>query len=335
MDPLTQGVVGAALPLATRGRSFAALAGSLGFAAGMTADLDILIRSDTDALLFLEYHRQFSHALVFVPVGGLITASCLYAAFRRFLPLSFLATWLFCTLGYATHGLLDAATSYGTMLFWPFSDERVSWSIISVVDPLFTIPVLGLTAAGVIRRRGLWGRLALVWAAFYLTLGAFQHHTALAKGRELAAERGHAPIRLEVKPSFANLLVWKLVYETEEHFHVDAVRAGLDPVVVPGESLTKLDLARDFPWLRPDTQQARDIDRFSYFSDGYVARDPRRPNHVIDVRYSFVPNSASPLWSIRLSPEGSEDTHVAFETHRGAAREGLRELWRLIASPPG
>ena len=44
--------------------------------------------------------------------------------------------------GYATHGLLDACTSYGTVLFWPFSNERLTWNNISIVDPLLTIPAL-------------------------------------------------------------------------------------------------------------------------------------------------------------------------------------------------
>ena len=55
MDPLTQGVLGAALPQAGSSGRYAASAGLLGFLAGMAADLDVLIRSTTDPLLFLEY----------------------------------------------------------------------------------------------------------------------------------------------------------------------------------------------------------------------------------------------------------------------------------------
>ena len=48
MDPLTQGALGAALPQAVRPNAQAAIAGALGFAAGMAADLDVLIRSSSD-----------------------------------------------------------------------------------------------------------------------------------------------------------------------------------------------------------------------------------------------------------------------------------------------
>ncbi len=333
MDPLSQGAVGAALPMATRRRAQAAVAGTLGFVAGMTADLDVLIRSQTDTLLFLEYHRQFTHSLIFIPLGGLIVAAFLHRPFRRWHGLTFPGTWLFCGLGYATHGLLDTATSYGTVLLWPFSDERFSFAIISIVDPLFTLPVLALAAIGMIRRSGIWGRAALAWAVTYLMLGTIQHHAALAMGHALAAERGHAPLRLEVKPSFANILVWKVIYETSDRFHVDAVRAGIAPTVMPGTSIPRLDPARDFPWLPAAAQQARDVARFTYYSDGYVARDPARPDRVIDVRYSLIPNEIAPLWSIGIAPGAGPDAHVTFDTHRESARARLPELWRMIVQP--
>ncbi len=38
-------------------------------------DMDVLIRSASDPLLAIEYHRHFTHALAFIPVGGLIAAA--------------------------------------------------------------------------------------------------------------------------------------------------------------------------------------------------------------------------------------------------------------------
>ena len=251
MDPLTQGALGAALPQATRNKTQVGIAGTLGFLAGMAADLDVLIRSEADPLMFLEYHRQFTHALIFIPVGGLICALALHWVLGRRWQLTFVQTFLFCTLGYATHPLLDSATSYGTMLFWPFSEERFALSIVSVVDPLFTLPVLVLVVLSGFRRKPALARIALAWAVLYLTAGALQHQAARAMAEEVAASRGHRPIRLEVKPSFANILVWKTIYETPDRFYVDAVRASFLPRMFPGVSVPKLDRNRDLPWLDP------------------------------------------------------------------------------------
>ena len=331
MDPLTQGVLGAALPQTMQRNSQVGIAGALGLIAGMAADLDVLIRSTTDPLLFLEYHRQFTHALIFIPVGGLICALALYWILGRRRGLSFAQTYLFCTLGYATHALLDTCTSYGTMLYWPFSNERLSWSIISIVDPLFTIPVLVLVVLAGLRQKPVFARGALAWAVIYLTAGALQHQAALAMGGKIAASRGHTPMRLEVKPSFGNILVWKTIYETPDQFYVDAVRTGVQPRVFSGVSLPKLVSARDLPWLDPASQQAKDVARFAWFSQGFVAEDPKRPNRIIDIRYSLLPNTASALWSIELEPSAAPTAHARYQTHREHARKSLGTLWRMVS----
>lgn len=334
MDLFTQGALGAiAAQAATRDRDQARIACGFGFLAGLAPDLDALIRSPTDPLIFLEYHRHFTHALPFIPVGALICAGLLHGLFARRWQVPFHRTALFCFLGYATHGLLDAATTYGTMLLWPFSTERFAWSLVSIVDPLFTVPIAGLAAWSWTRRSPAFATAGLGWAALYMSLALFQHRSAEAAAWQLANARGHAPTRLEVKPSFGNILVWKSIYETEDRFYVDAVRAGWKPRTFDGTVLPKLNVARDFPWLDPTSRQANDIERFRFFSNGYIATDPAHPNRIVDIRYSFVPNDANALWSVELSQDAAAEDHVRYLTHRNDARRNLARLWRMIVEP--
>ena len=144
MDPLTQGVVGAAVSQQPANKKTILVATLLGFLSGLAPDLDIFIRSKHDPLLVLEFHRQFTHSLIFIPIGGLICAVVFYYLFSKRKGMTFKKTYIFTTLGYGTHGLLDSCTSYGTQLLWPFSDNRISWNTISIVDPLFTMPILVL-----------------------------------------------------------------------------------------------------------------------------------------------------------------------------------------------
>lgn len=334
MDLLTQGLVGAATAQAAPiHKRHVRVAGGFGFAAGLAADVDAFIHSSTDPLTFLEYHRHFTHALIFIPVGGLLCALIVQAIFGRRWRLTFWRTFAFCTLGYATHGLLDACTTYGTMLLWPFSDVKVSWNLISIVDPIFTLPLAALTILAWAKSNIVFARLALVWAAFYLTLGLVQRNGAIAMGREIAAERGHTPLRIEAKPSFANILVWKTIYETADRFHVDAVRVGLMPRAYPGASVAKLVPDRDLPWLAPHAQQAKDIERFRALSLGFIVQDPVRPLRIVDVRYSFLPNEINALWSLEISPEAPADAHARFQTHREDAAANLGKLWRMAMQP--
>ncbi len=328
MDPLSQCALGAAAAQSFAPRDRIAWAGLLGGLSGMAPDLDVLIRSPSDPLLFLEYHRQFTHALFFIPLGALVCAAALFPLARR--RLSFGQTYAFCALGFATHGVLDACTSYGTQLLWPFSDLRLAWSNVSVVDPLFTLPVLaGVVAAGV-RRSPAVARGAAAFAVLYLLLGVAQRDRAEAHAVQVAEERGHAPRRLQAKPAFGSLLLWKTIYETDERFHVDAVRLGLRARAHPGQSVERLEPGRDLPWLDADSQQARDIERFRRFSDGFVALEPGRTDCIIDVRYSMVPNRIEPLWGIRLDASAGPDQHVAFFTSREPTPERRAELRRLL-----
>ena len=243
--------------------------------------------------------------------------------------LRFRETYLYC-IGYATHGLLDACTTYGTQLLWPFSTMRVAWHTVSIIDPLFTGPILLLIAIAAIRKRRWLGRAALVWAIIYLSIGALQRERAEAAGEDLATNRGHVPLRLEAKPSFANIWLWKIIYETADRYYVDAVRVTPSAKIYAGDSITKLDIGRDLPWLDADSQQARDIERFRWFSNGYLASDPNRPNFVIDMRCSLVPNEVDAMWGIELDPTANANAHVRFLWARQLTRDKTQKFRSML-----
>ena len=83
-----------------------------------------------------------------------------------------------------------------------------------------------------------------------------------------------------------------------------------------GDRAKKLAIAQDFSWLDVDSQQARDIERFRWFSNGYIALDPSNSQRIIDVRYSLVPNEIASLWGIQLSPAADADSHVTYTAAR-------------------
>ncbi|MFT5138133.1 MAG: inner membrane protein [Arenicella sp.] len=341
MDPLTQGVVGiAAAQLVYTNRRNKVRSGSkfsvaiLGFLSGMAADLDVFIRSDVDPLLALEYHRQFTHSLLFIPVGALICAWFLRLLFFR-RTLTFKDAYLYCFAGYATHAVLDACTTYGTQLFWPFSNDRVAWNNVSVVDPLFTLPLMFLVLLAVFRRSRIWAILSTVYAFSYLGVGVLQNHRALDIALQLAQSRGHVPLNLGVKPSFANLIVWKVVYEYQGHYYVDAIRVAKSTSVIEGSFTEKLNLTKHFAWLDEGSQQARDIQRFAWFSNQHLAIDPDDENRIIDIRYSLIPNRMDGMWGIVLDPNAASDTHVKWNTtrpNRDEMGDWINKFWAMIKS---
>ena len=330
MDPITQGAFGASFSQSFSKKKHVLIAGIMGLFSGMAPDLDVFIRSDTDPLLFLEYHRQFTHSLIFIPIGGLICAVIFYYLLAKRSQLSFKRTYLYCTLGYGSHGILDACTSYGTQLFWPFSNARVSLDTISIIDPLFTVPLVLLIIIAAIRKNPRYAQAGIVWFVILQTVGLIQNHRATEAGRELSYELGQEPIRLEAKPTLGNILLWKVICETEEGFYSHGIRAGIDITTYPGKLIPRLNISRDLPWLDPESQQARDIERFSWFSQGFLSVDPNNPNRIFDARYSLLPNVSQGLWGILVSPHALFYEHVRYATDRDLTEEKRENFIRML-----
>ena len=336
MDPVSQASIGAVAAQALSRRTPLLTALWVGALGGFLPDADILIRSADDPLLALEYHRHFTHALLFIPVGGLITAALgkLLTRGRR----TIRELWLPGALGWATHGLLDSCTSYGTYLLWPFSDVRVAWHTVSIVDLLFTLPVLLGAIFAVRKGSRVLAAAALAWAVAYLCLGGVQRDRAAAIYTEIIASRGHTPERMEVKPSFGNNILFRAFYIHEGTFHADAVRVPWwgESTVYEGGHIEALDIAAFRATLDPVHQH--DLDRFAYFSNGFLVEDPLHPGFIGDFRYAMVPHAIAPMWGIDVGG-GTPGKHLAFErfsTVDSAARQTmLDQLWgRSLPAPP-
>ncbi len=330
MDPFTQGVFGSlwALPAARRERMRqATVAGWLG---GMAPDLDILIRSSQDSLLAIEYHRHFTHSLVFIPVGGLVVALALWPFFRRKTPFGLLYLW--CFLGYASHGLLDACTSYGTYLFWPFSDTRVAWNWISVIDPIYTLPLFGLLVLAFWQRRRWPLAVAWCWILLYMGLAAVQNHRAEQALEQWALREGIEIERAVAKPAFANIILWRALVDDGDHFHLVAVRnlPGTETVFWPGGAVRAFDPGP----FDVDTRLGHDLERFDHFSSRWLFRYPAYDEDdqwfVGDFRYAIDPASQRPLWGVLFEPDDPESRARYTTPRRVTEEERESYLSRLL-----
>ena len=320
MDPLSQGTVGAAFAQSIANKNNIIKIGIIGFLAGMAPDLDVLIRSENDPILFLEYHRQFSHSLFFIPFGSLIVALLIFPLFKK--SMGFKTIYMASFLGYATHGLLDACTSYGTLLFWPFSNERITWNNISIIDPLFTIPVLILIGIAIKTRKRIFSFFAIGWIIFYLSLGFIQYDRALSAAIKLAESRGHVAERITLKPSFGNLILWKSIYQYEKTFYVDAIRTAQSTTWCLGENIRMFDYQHHLPSLDKESQQGKDIERFRWFSQNYLGYDKEK-NLVTDIRYSMIPNQITPMWGLVIDDQRGINEHAIWWTNRDLGQSQL------------
>ena len=330
MDPLTQACVGAAVASLACRKNESRQALLLGALAGAAPDLDVFIRSDSDPLLALQYHRHFTHALVMAPLIGLLVAALFKGIFfwKRW-PYRRLAT--FAVLGALTHGLIDACTSYGTLLYWPFSTHRESWDIISIIDPIFTLPLCLLTVIAFAFRRPLFAQVSVALCLTYLSFGVYQRSQAMQIAEGIAHARGHTMQQLTVRPSFGNVVLWRIVYRFGERYYVDAVRTTpfSEPIIYAGSEVTAFSLEFAKASLPQDSVQANDVERFRFFSQGYLYQHPDDSEVIGDLRYAMYPDSVEPLWGIRINSKEPE-VHVSFEHFRNPSQRAFDRLWSMI-----
>ena len=304
MDPVTQGVLGAAAAQVLLHEKLGKKAFLYGALGGMAADLDVLIRSGTDPMVAWTYHRHFTHSLAFIPMGGLLTALPFIVTKSGRTRRQGVRVALATTAGYATHALLDAFTSYGTQLWWPFSNARVAWNWIGIVDPAFTLPLLLGTVLTIFRKRARPVWLALAWCALYMGFGGVQHARAKAEAARFAAERGHTPTRVEAFPGIVTNLLWRTLYEYEGEVYVDAVHVPWlgSASSKAGGSVPILPLADHAELARADARVAAALATFHWFADGWVAARQGEKTELGDLRYSSEIGGTQAMWGIEIEP---------------------------------
>ncbi len=330
MDPVTHVLLGASLGYAAGGRRLGRTAALAGGLAAFVPDADIFIGSATDPLVAIEMHRGFTHALLFVPVGAAAVAALWLTgpAWRQ--GARWLALWGVCALAYLSHTLLDAATSYGTQLLWPFSRARTGWDLISIIDPIFTLALLAGLVVSLRRQTVRPVAVALAFAAAYLALGGVQRSRAAAVQQQLAVARGHTLERAEIMPTMANNLVWRAIYLHRGQIYSDRIRTGWfsAPAVREGWHLPAVGSADLAP-----AERARDrrdsFARFNWFSEGWVARSPLDPSVLADMRYTLSAEAFDPIWGIRFTaPDAPAD--VAWINRSRDRRVSPSDTWNEI-----
>lgn len=329
MDPITHVLLGASLGYAAFGKKLGRPAAACAGLAAFAPDADIFIRSVNDPLIAIEYHRGFTHSLVFAPVGAAVVAG-VWILRRRWRPQA-LTIWLCCLLAYLSHCLLDAATSYGTQLLWPFSNVRAGWDLISIIDPIFTLALLFGLVVALVWKKARIATAALAVSAVYLILGGVQHSRAVAAQQHLAERRGHTIERFEVMPTLANNLVWRALYVHDGKIYSDRIRVGWfsAPTVVEGWALL-LVTSTELTTAERERNQARSFERFNWFSEGWVARKPSDATVLGDMRYSLSTEAFDPIWGIRFTATDAP-TEVEWVNHSRDRRISVADLWNEIS----
>ena len=329
MDPLSQGLLGGILAGAFSKKKKFKIAITCGVIGGLAPDLDILIKSSQDPLLSIDFHRQFSHSIFFSPIGGFLVSLFLFIFLKK--KSSFKQIYFFSFLGYFSHGILDACTSYGTVLFWPFSDFRVGLNIISIIDPLYTGILIIFFLISIFHNSTFTIRIGLFLSIILLSFNFFKYQQVKSYVKTIAKDRGHKIERILLNPTIGNNFLWRSVYEYKGDYFIDAIYFPLfgKSILRKGQSVKVIDKETIFPKLPKNSTQRNDIRRFAYFSQDFIYLHPDFSNVIADLRYGTLPYDNKSLWGIEIK-ENEPNNHVKFKNIRNFNDEIYKEFWEML-----
>jgi membrane-bound metal-dependent hydrolase YbcI (DUF457 family) len=232
MDTVTHALVGAAISDCWFRKRLGPVATPFALLAAAVPDIDSLTYAVSTEMA-LANHRGYTHSLLPIFLAApLIGVAGNALASRRG---GWKMWWVLALLCLLSHTFFDLLTSWGTMPLLPFSNARLSWDIIPIIDAFLLAVTIGSFVANRIlrwervdtfinplvypvvhrhpRRQkvGDWfGKIAVGLIAVYLLFGWQQNRQAVRLATEALRQQGAAPVEVRALPILLTYIAYDI-----------------------------------------------------------------------------------------------------------------------------
>ncbi|MDB4409037.1 metal-dependent hydrolase [Akkermansiaceae bacterium] len=246
MDSITQAALGGVVGELILGKKIGWKGMAWGLLFGTMPDLDVFFSPFMDEVAQLKWHRGISHSILLMFVAAFVFAKPLSLMHRK-KGVTARRAGVFVFLVWSTHVLIDVFTTYGTQVWEPFSDARVSLNNLFIIDLFFTLPLLVCVLVTVCRLiwyvirliifyrapigereelpemftiTGKGAKIALTLSCLYVLFSFTMKMKATEMiGSRMAKEIPGAEL-VQVAPTPLNTILWRGLAETEEGFWI-------------------------------------------------------------------------------------------------------------------
>jgi inner membrane protein len=307
MEPITQGILGAAVGQVGFHKQLGRKALLWGAVIATLPDLDILIRWPSDPFLNLIHHRGITHSLWFGPIIGPLIG---YFLWRYYGKVHLLSSWVGLVVwALITHPLLDVFTVYGTQLLFPFSFHRFSFSGVAVIDPIYTIILLICLPFGIFIVKRHWipvfaASLSLVLSTGYLFLGIQQNDIALHLAERQLKEQHVNPSQIRSYTTLFQIYLRRIIAHIDNQVWVGFISTW-NPQPIHWHKYTQP--SPDFVYALEQTREGKLIDWFTSHEYAYVVH-PGQQGYTIemlDSRFGFPGPTILGPWGIQTKIDGN------------------------------
>lgn len=335
MDSLTHTVLGACVGDAIAGKKLGKKAMLWGALANNLPDIDIITSvwmNQADSLLA---HRGFTHSILFALIVSPVMA-WLFAKYNKNKEMLFKDWLLIFGTGNFIHIIIDSFTCYGTGWFEPFTHHRVSWNLIFVADPFFTIGFLVSAIALLILRakshaRRKWTNFAFILWGMYMCVAGYDKFIADGVFREQLAEKKVNYTSYFTTPSPLNSFLWYDVAKGDSGYYISYYSVfdkskDLNFTFKPQNK----DLLNDYP----STPELQKLLRFS--QEYYTIENHNDTLYFSDIRFGQLGGWSNPeanfVFRYILNTGANNDLVIQKGRFEGSMREGVTSLYRRICN---
>ncbi len=211
-----------------------------------------------------------------------------------------------------THPILDCFTTYGTQILLPFSDQRVAFNNIAVVDPAYTVPFLiclliAMFLARTNPNRSRWNNVGLIISSLYMIFTLY-NKTRINTIFENSLRHDHITYnRYMTTPSILNNVLWSGIAETDSAFYF-----GQYSFFDKEKTFKLIKREKNNPEFLKALEEDSTLKTLRWFSDGYFAIERRSADSIqyYDLRFGTfrikpsAPDNFVFKFNLRESPPG-------------------------------
>jgi inner membrane protein len=319
MDSLTHIAIGACIGDLFLGKKIGKKAMLYGAIAASLPDVDFIASFWLSPAADLLTHRGFTHSFLFA--FAIIAGLALIFKKRHVVENIPIKTWLiFLGTAIGSHLLLDSLNAYGIGWFEPFSHYRVSFNIIFVADPFFSVwPGLAAVCLLILNRnsnkRIMWARFGLIFCSLYLVYCSVNKLKTDNHTRSAFVHQGIHYNRYFTTPTLFNNWLWYIVAESDSGFYI-----GYRSVFDKSDHIAFTYFARNDSLLQP-LYLYRDLQELIQFSQGYYTAEVSNQGVVFnDLRFGQMMGWQNPAagFAFHFYLQSPADNHLLVQRGRFA-----------------
>lgn len=336
MDSITQATLGALCGELVLGKKLGNKGILWGLFFGTLPDLDIIAYPFLTASEQLIWHRGISHSILMMFAAAALFGWLIHKFYQKKLtPISYSRAAWFVFLAWSTHVLIDCFNTYGTMIFEPFSSQRVSINNIFIIDLFFLIPIIiGLFLIMAYGRKNSARRMKIAtittcWLCIYFIASLVIKQIANQHFEKMLAENGIKTQRMMTAPTFSNIFLWRMIADDQDGktFHT-SYWSLFDK---NDEQPEILSIKKDHH-LEVSFQDSNDLKALTWFTGGWhkTYQYPQEPNTIyiaaINMGEIHIPtengNELRPafIWKITKNPDSTYTLGRAFKMSKDGSK---------------